>query len=350
MSLRLGIPVALAAAALAAAAALGAAPGVAVGAPLVLDPGCTASAAGPGVVVTCLKEDHEGVTAAGFSDHSCDQVTGRDASRDYFIFVLPASGDPGRFFTTPAPTVYFDSGTTSGTIASNTKFFFASAPAGATLLEAVANADNGTGTPNGGEAQVFNLTHTCPATPPPPDTSPPACKLLYTTTGPPKSITVEVQDTGSGLETVVATTHNADAPVPPFTTGTTGAITVTATKIDQSQGATLELTVTDVAGNQTVCDPIFGAAVPLHAAILRAGGRVAFPGLAARQAHLLLAAKAGAHGTATVTVDGRRYAIVRLGKSERTKLDLGAALSAGRRHVVVVSLAGGGRILVRLTK
>ena len=39
MSLRLGIPVALAAAALAAAAALGAAPGVAVGAPLVLDPG-----------------------------------------------------------------------------------------------------------------------------------------------------------------------------------------------------------------------------------------------------------------------------------------------------------------------
>ena len=78
--------------------------------------------------------------------------------------MLPAAGDPGRVFTSPAPTVYFDSGTTSGVIGHNAKFFFASAAAGTTLLEAIANANNGAGTPKGGSAQVFNLTHTCPAT------------------------------------------------------------------------------------------------------------------------------------------------------------------------------------------
>lgn len=130
----------------------------------ITDPGCTPSAAGPGVVTVCLRESQEGTTAAAFATHSCDQVSNRNPALDYFIFVLPAAGDPGRVFTSPAPTVYFDSGTTSGVIGHNAKFFVASAAAGTTLLEAIANANNGTGTPKGGSAQVFNLTHTCPAT------------------------------------------------------------------------------------------------------------------------------------------------------------------------------------------
>ena len=320
----------------------------AVGARLVADPGCTASAAGPGVVVVCLKEAHEGVTAAGFSDHSCDQVTSRNSSLDYFIFVLPAAGDPGRHFTGTS-TVYFDSGTTAGTIASDTKFFVASAPAGATLLEAVASADNGTGTPTGGEAQVFNLTHTCPATSTP-DTTPPMCKLISMSPGPPKSITVAAQDTGSGIKSIVASTYNASAPVPSFTSGTTSVIDVTATKIDQTKGATLTLTVTDVAGNVTVCDPMFGASLPPRTTSVRAGGRVVIPGLAAQRAHLLLETRAGALGTATVSVDNRPYAIIHLGRSARTQLDLAAALSGARVHTVVVSLIGQGSLLVRLTK
>jgi hypothetical protein len=128
------------------------------------DPGCTPSAAGPGVVVVCLHEDQEGTTATGFDTQSCDNIASRDPSLDYFVFVLPAAGDAGRFFVPPSPTVTFDTGSTTGTIGSNPKFFFASAAPGAVLLEAAAHADNGIGTPTGGEAQVFNLTHTCPAT------------------------------------------------------------------------------------------------------------------------------------------------------------------------------------------
>src|SRR5581483_2012611 len=158
--------------------------GIAAGAPLVLpDPGCAATAAAPGVQTVCLKEAHEAVTASGFTSHDCDHITGtRNTSLDYFIFVLPAAGDPSRFFT-GTPTVYYTTDgvttlTTAGVIDANNKFFAASTPAGATLLEASASSNNLTGTPKGGEAQTFNLTHTCPATTtPPPDTTPPTCKL-----------------------------------------------------------------------------------------------------------------------------------------------------------------------------
>jgi cell division septation protein DedD len=125
------------------------------------DPGCTASAAAPGVVTVCLNEGNENQSAKD-AEPSCDNIDNRDATKDYFVFVLPAQGDAGRFFTTPAPTVYLDSGTVSGTIYSgNDKFFFASGPAGSVVLEAQASADNGTGTPTGTD---FNLTHACAAT------------------------------------------------------------------------------------------------------------------------------------------------------------------------------------------
>ena len=128
-----------------------------------LDPGCSAGTAAPGVVVVCLGESQEGTTAAGFSTMSCDHIANRDPSLDYFVFVLPDAGDAGRTFTSPAATVSFDTGTMSGVIAANAKSFYASAPPAAILEEAEAHADNGTGTPTGGYAQSFVLTHTCPA-------------------------------------------------------------------------------------------------------------------------------------------------------------------------------------------
>jgi len=43
----------------------------------------------------------------------------------------------------------------------------------------------------------------------------------------------------------------------PFDDGTTQALGVTATKIDQSASAVIELTVIDLCGNTTVFDPVF---------------------------------------------------------------------------------------------
>jgi hypothetical protein len=93
------------------------------------------------------------------------------------------------------------------------------------------------------------------------DNTPPTCQLTGIIAN---GIQVTVQDTGSGLKTVAATTTNATAVVPPFSQGDTTAEVVTATKNTLGQASTLALTVTDVAGNVTHCDPLWGAKKAAH--------------------------------------------------------------------------------------
>jgi hypothetical protein len=95
----------------------------------------------------------------------------------------------------------------------------------------------------------------------PADTTAPTCVLTATVAGPPKQIQITVQDTGSGLASILVTvSSNADTVVPPFSVGTTSAVLITATKITQTAGSVVELTVTDVAGNKIVCDPVWPGA------------------------------------------------------------------------------------------
>ena len=97
----------------------------------------------------------------------------------------------------------------------------------------------------------------------PPDTTPPGCALTAVISGPPKQLKITVQDTGSGLNSVVViVSTNANTTVPAFTSGSTGALVVTATKINQSSGAQVGLRVTDVAGNVTLCDPLLAGETP----------------------------------------------------------------------------------------
>ena len=56
---------------------------------------------------------------------------------------------------------------------------------------------------------------------------------------------------------MVLTATNATVSIPPFTSGTTNPVVITATKINQSQSATVALSVRDVAGNSTNCDPVY---------------------------------------------------------------------------------------------
>jgi hypothetical protein len=104
-----------------------------------------------------------------------------------------------------------------------------------------------------------SLVLICGGFAPPPgvgDTTPPTCTLIATLPGPPKSIQVEVQDTDSGVDTIVHVETNANTVVSPFVSGDTAPILVTSEKINQSLASSLRLTVTDVAGNTTVCDPV----------------------------------------------------------------------------------------------
>ena len=100
---------------------------------------------------------------------------------------------------------------------------------------------------------------TCVGTPPPQcvDQTPPSCALTSVIKGPPKQLKITVQDNGSGLASVVVTnSDNAVTIVPAFTFGSTASLVVTATKVNQSQGAQVALQVTDACGNVTVCDPV----------------------------------------------------------------------------------------------
>jgi len=88
------------------------------------------------------------------------------------------------------------------------------------------------------------------------DTTPPTCVLAGTIAGPPKQILISVQDSGSGLDSIVVDSNTNDTiSIPSFAIGTTAMQTVTATKLNQSLSATVTLTATDVAGNSTTCDP-----------------------------------------------------------------------------------------------
>lgn len=108
-----------------------------------------------------------------------------------------------------------------------------------------------------------------------PDTTPPICVLTATIAGPPKQIQITIQDpdgqnpndTGSGIEDIIVdqlvnatVTYSPD----PWSVGTLSPIVVTATKIDQTQSSFLALTVINVAGLITRCDPEVPAAEPIR--------------------------------------------------------------------------------------
>ncbi|WP_199042718.1 LPXTG cell wall anchor domain-containing protein [Glycomyces salinus] len=117
-------------------------------------------------------------TASGFETNSCDQAPGGGDDLDGWVFVLPAAaGAEGNFISVTATFVDADdvehvlSTDTDGGIVDgegdNKAFILA--PAGWTLTGASAEVED----PD--EGAFFNLTHTCPGTPPPPDdeTTPP---------------------------------------------------------------------------------------------------------------------------------------------------------------------------------
>jgi Ice-binding-like len=97
----------------------------------------------------------------------------------------------------------------------------------------------------------------------------PTVSLTGLTPGPPKQVVFSVQASG-GLFSVVADTPpttNAMVVISSFDTGTTQILGVTATKIDQSASAVVQLTVTDLLGHVTVFDPVYATITVPSAAV-----------------------------------------------------------------------------------
>jgi hypothetical protein len=102
-----------------------------------------------------------------------------------------------------------------------------------------------------GEARADGLSLNCFSTA---QVAASPCSTVFVA-GPPMQAITTIQDTGSGIVSLVVTgSENADTVVPPFIPGTTEPILVTSTKIDQSQRFFIELVVTDGAGNVSICE------------------------------------------------------------------------------------------------
>jgi hypothetical protein len=85
----------------------------------------------------------------------------------------------------------------------------------------------------------------------------PVCQLTQVIAGPPKQLNITMQATGSGLQTIrLLESINSTVKIPEFAPGTTRAVLVTATKLDQTESSDVGFLVTNVAGLSTSCDPV----------------------------------------------------------------------------------------------
>jgi hypothetical protein len=89
---------------------------------------------------------------------------------------------------------------------------------------------------------------------------PPSCVLSGISGTPPETATFMMQDTNSGLSSILLSdSTNANVNIPSFAKGTMSSVTVTATQVDSAQSSKVDFEVTNVAGTSTACGTTFGA-------------------------------------------------------------------------------------------
>ena len=165
------------------------------------------------------------------------------------------------------------------------------------------------------------------------------------TAGPPKQVVFSVQAPG-GLGTVSATTPpttNATVAISSFDSGSTLALGVTATKIDQATRAVVELTVIDLCGHTTAFDPVFATiTIPgsnFHHARkfdFRHREVARFDGIGHTEGMVLL--QNDAHGVAllVIRVNGSEFR-THLSDGQTKKIDISSALFHGTNTVTVAA-------------
>jgi hypothetical protein len=93
-----------------------------------------------------------------------------------------------------------------------------------------------------------------PPPPPPEDTDAPLCFLSDESSGPPAWVKVGIQDTGSGLESIVAMEQtNATVSIPSFQEGTTTVVEVLVSQSVPNLAFSVVLQATDRSGNPSTC-------------------------------------------------------------------------------------------------
>jgi hypothetical protein len=168
------------------------------------------------------------------------------------------------------------------------------------------------------------------------DTGVPYCAIRFVS---PAGIVVDVQDSESGIQSIVVTRlSNATVafnpnPVP---VGYTGLVTVTATKIDLSKGSRLELRVTDMEGNVTLCDPV-------EVEVSRTTGQPVsqtFTEIPERERWVDVVNGTPGVTSLSLRVNGRTFQIAGLKAGEKRRLDIASAMRPGDTNTITLTPTG----------
>ncbi|MEA2600951.1 MAG: hypothetical protein QOF89_1943 [Acidobacteriota bacterium] len=172
------------------------------------------------------------------------------------------------------------------------------------------------------------------------DTTAPACTLSGSHVDPHGRTYIEiaVQDQGSGLNTIeVVQQDNADVQWPGYSPGSTDAIVVRATKVNQSLGSRVGLKVTDLAGNSTACDPILTE-------ITRTAGQPTaetFTLIPSTESVITIYNGSPGLRNLEVRMNGRKFKLSGLKDGETRSLDVSDAMVPGDRNVLDLEGKGG---------
>jgi len=151
--------------------------------------------------------------------------------------------------------------------------------------------------------------------------------------GPPTQLQVTVSDPQTGLQSIVVTqSDNADTPVPPFTVGTTDPVTITATKIDQSQSAHVTIQVTDLAGNVVTCDPI----ITLVQRSTKNDPQSSRTRVSQAENKIQIMNGEPGLRTFTALVNGVTFKVTGLRNNEVRTLDISSAMRPGTKNIIYV--------------
>jgi hypothetical protein len=184
----------------------------------------------------------------------------------------------------------------------------------------------------------------CSATPAPTVT------VVSETAGPPKQVVFSVQATGGLYSLVVNTppTTNATMTIPSFDPGTTMALGVIATKINQSESSVVELTLVDLCGHTTVFDPVF-ATITIGPADSQRFQKFnfthrevdRFTGIGRTEGKVLLQNDTPGVASLMISVNGSVFR-TQLSNGESKKLDISAALVHGNNTVTFTAFGRSG--------
>jgi hypothetical protein len=173
---------------------------------------------------------------------------------------------------------------------------------------------------------------------PTPDTTKPTCVLKDAFSGPPHGIHVSAQDTGSGLKSItVKSSSNATTAIPPFSVGTTAEVVVTASRTNDAVSANVTLSVKDVAGNETICDPV------LTSTVRSSSGQPAgqtFSGLLQAESKVTIVNGDPGMTKVTIEANGVKFRELSLEPGQVVHVDVASAMNAGSDNTITITARG----------